>query len=117
MSPSVIAPLIQILLLCAGPGQQIGEDAAGGGRGGQDHAGDEFEDFLEQTDPHFKLGAGGQEAGGQVVRTIASVQDLSQHYPGTADGHLAADQLDPADTEERGGDDHAWVKVGRKVWM
>ena len=84
--------------------------------GGQDHAGDEFKDFLEQTDPHFKLGAGGQEAGGQVVMTIASVPDLSQHYPGTADGHLAADQLDPADTEERGGVDHAWVKVGRKVW-
>ena len=43
LSPCVIAPLT--LLLCVGPGKQIGEDAAGGGRGGEDQAGDEVKDF------------------------------------------------------------------------
>ena len=46
--------------------------------------------------------------------TIASVLDLSQHYPGLAQ-LVAILQGDPADTGEHGGVEHAWVKVGRQI--
>ena len=36
-------------------------------------------------------------------------------WPGTAGGHPAAGQGDPADTGDRDGVDHAWDKVGRKI--
>ena len=51
-----------------------------------------------------------------VVAGDKTLQETrSQHYPGTGGGYPAAGQGDPADTGERVGIEHSWVKVGMKI--